>query len=139
MFITLFRFITEYMGLTMFYRIFFSIPHIQPECGECLRIFLKILSIPQNIVVDLNNAMFLDIGLQIHQNLDMLQFDQDLGYSTLGNLSNTRHFVGACYVIDRGDGAQPSTPIQVSQGYQRWHSRQISRQYQVELCQVHYR
>ena len=55
--------------------------------------------------------MFLDIGLQIHQNLDMLQFGRDLGYSNLGNKIPTQHFVGACYVIDRGDGAQPSALI----------------------------
>ena len=45
------------MGLIVFHEIFLNISHIQTECGKYLGIFSKTLSIPQNIIMDLNNVM----------------------------------------------------------------------------------
>ena len=37
--------------------IMWNIPHIQTECEKYERIFYEILSVPHNILMDLNNAM----------------------------------------------------------------------------------
>ena len=42
---------------TIFHILFLDIPLIQFECGEYLGILRKILSVPQNIVMNLNNVM----------------------------------------------------------------------------------
>ena len=52
--ITLFRFITLFRGTI---NILHNIPHIQIECGKYFRIFCRILSVPQNIVMNLINVM----------------------------------------------------------------------------------
>ena len=44
------------MGLVVFHGIFFNIFHIESEIGKCHGIFREILSIPQYIVMDLNNV-----------------------------------------------------------------------------------
>ena len=45
------------MGLTIVHEIFHDSSHIQYEYGTHWRIFHGVLSIPQNIVMDLNNGM----------------------------------------------------------------------------------
>ena len=45
------------MGFIIFHIIFLDILHIQSEYEEYLEIFHGILSIPHNIVVNLNNIM----------------------------------------------------------------------------------
>ena len=45
------------MGLTVFHIVFLDIPHIQCECGEYPGILRGILSVPQNIVMNMNNVM----------------------------------------------------------------------------------
>ena len=45
------------MGLTIFHVIFQNIPRIQTEFGECPGILHRVLSVLQNIVMDLNNVM----------------------------------------------------------------------------------
>ena len=45
------------MGLTVISRIFSDIPHIKSKCGECKGIFMGILSMPHNTLMDLNNVM----------------------------------------------------------------------------------
>ena len=46
------------MGLTVaFHVVFPDIPHIQTGCGKYSGILCGILSVPQNIVMDLNNMM----------------------------------------------------------------------------------
>ena len=52
--ITLFRFVTVFCGIDNILRI---ILHIQIEYGEYIGIFYGILSVLQNIVMDLNNVM----------------------------------------------------------------------------------
>ena len=46
----------NYVGLTIFHGIFSYVSHIQSECGKYPRIFCGTLSIPHNIVMDLNNV-----------------------------------------------------------------------------------
>ena len=49
-----------HVSITLFISIivvFSNIPNIQTKCGEYLRILHGILSVPQNIVMDLNNVM----------------------------------------------------------------------------------
>ena len=45
------------MGLTKIHKFFLDIFHIQSKCEKYLEIYCGILSVPQNIVVDLNNVM----------------------------------------------------------------------------------
>ena len=42
-----------------------DIPHIQTVCGEYLGILRGILSAPQNIVMDLNNVMYVILPICI--------------------------------------------------------------------------
>ena len=44
-----------YVELTVLHIIFPNILHIQSECGKYLKIFCEMLSVPRNIVMDLNN------------------------------------------------------------------------------------
>ena len=48
---------SAYVGLTIFHVVFPDIPHIQSECGEYSGILRGILSVPQIVVMDLNNVM----------------------------------------------------------------------------------
>ena len=52
--ITLFRSITVLCGTD---NISQNIPHVQTGCEEYTKIFYRILSVPQNIVMNLNNNM----------------------------------------------------------------------------------
>ena len=45
------------MGLIVFHGIFPDISHIQFECGKYLGVFCGIVSIPHNIVMNLDNVM----------------------------------------------------------------------------------
>ena len=63
-FITLFRSIIVFRGTSNIYGIFPHIFHIQTECGKCHEIFCGILSVPKNIVMNLNNVM--SMGMQHH-------------------------------------------------------------------------
>ena len=49
--------ITTYVGLTIFHKMFLDFSRIQSECQECMGIFYRMLSFPQNIAMDLNNFM----------------------------------------------------------------------------------
>jgi hypothetical protein len=48
------------MRLTIVHGIFLNTPHIQYECWEYPEILCGILSIPQNIIMDLNNIMIIE-------------------------------------------------------------------------------
>ena len=45
------------MGLIVFHKIFPNIPHISSKCGKYPRIFHGILSLLENIVMNVNNVM----------------------------------------------------------------------------------
>ena len=47
----------EDVTLFKFHRIFLDIPHIQTECENHHEIFCGIMSVPQNIVMDMNNVV----------------------------------------------------------------------------------
>ena len=52
------------MGLTIFHVLILDISHIQFDCGKYPEILCGLLSVPQNIVKDLNNVMFIIIKLK---------------------------------------------------------------------------
>jgi hypothetical protein len=53
------------VGLTIFHIIFLDISHIQYECGKYQGILSGILSVPQNVVVDMNNVMSMERKVNI--------------------------------------------------------------------------
>ena len=46
------------MGLTVYHVVFPDIPHIQFKRGDYSRILCEILSVPQNIVMEMNNVVY---------------------------------------------------------------------------------
>ena len=61
------------MGLTCFHVIFLDIPHSQFECGDYLGILRKIMSVPYNTIMDLNNIMHIqDYTLMIFVSCSIL-------------------------------------------------------------------
>jgi hypothetical protein len=58
-FITLLRFITMFCGTNNIYGIFDDIPQIHIECGKYQGTFCENISVPQNVIMDLKNVMFL--------------------------------------------------------------------------------
>ena len=53
------------MGVTVFHIIFPHISHIHSECGEYAEILCGILSLPHNIVMNMNNAIIDKILLSV--------------------------------------------------------------------------
>ena len=45
------------MGLNVFHRISVDNSHIQTECGIYMGLFCGILTVPHNIIMDLNNVL----------------------------------------------------------------------------------
>ena len=65
--------ITLFKSITMFQEVFPDIFHILSKCGKYPRIFLKIMLVLEDIVMDLNNIMNVGDGLLWRQSRHTFQ------------------------------------------------------------------
>ena len=79
------------MGVTIFHGIFPYIFHIRSECENYKGIFHGIMSIPQNIIMDLNNVMELHTYMWSCGSFRIMRFDVEYDTPRASPMNGTGH------------------------------------------------